>query len=54
MNTESYTLKFMTCQIELARKEVILLSDTVVILCRAGSHTGIKKRNIKFTLSAGT
>ena len=43
-----------SCQIGLARKGIILLSNVAVILYRAGSRTGVKDRRIKFTLSAGT
>ena len=43
-----------SCQIELARKYIILLSDRAVVLYRAGSQMGAEYRHIKFTLSAGT
>ena len=34
------------CQIELARKDIILLSDTAVILYRASSRTSVEDRYI--------
>ena len=43
-----------SCQIEPAKKDVILLWDAAVILYKAGSSTGIKDRQIKFTLSTAT
>lgn len=42
-----------TCQTNF-QKYIVLLSDTAVILCRAGSHMGVKIRYVKFTLPAGT
>ena len=41
-------------QIELTRKDIILLSYTVVMLYRAFSRTGFEDGHIKLTLSAGT
>ena len=41
-------------QIELVRRDIILLSDTQVILYKEGLPTGLEKRHIKFTLSTGT
>ena len=43
-----------SCQIELTRKDIILLSDMVVIFYRAGSRTGVEEGFIKLNLSAGT
>ena len=44
-----------SCQIELARKDIILLSNVSVILYRAGSCTSVKdNRSIKFSLEADT
>ena len=40
-----------SCQKDPARK---LISDTAVMLYRAGSRKGVENRYIKFTLSAGT
>ena len=40
------------CQIKLARKNIILLSDPAVILYKARSRKGIKDRHMKFSLSA--
>ena len=34
--------------------QILLLSDKVVIVFKAGSRTGVKERHIKFTFSAGT
>ena len=43
------------CQIELARKDIILLSNVSVIFYKAGARTGVENnRFIKFSLSAGT
>ena len=44
-----------SCQIELARKDIILLSSVSVIFYKAGSRTGVENNTfIKFSLSAGT
>ena len=41
-------------QIELARKDIILLSNIAVIFYKAGSRTGLEDNKIiKFNLSAG-
>ena len=43
------------CQIELAQKDIILLSSISVIFYKAGACTGVKNNLfIKFSLSAGT
>ena len=42
-----------SCQIELARKDIILLSNIALILYRAVSGTDMEDRHIKFALSAG-
>ena len=38
------------CQIEIARKGIILLSDTAVRIFKPGTRTGGEERQIKFTL----
>ena len=44
-----------SCQIELAQKDIILLSSVSVIFYKAGARTGVENnRFIKFSLSAGT
>ena len=43
-----------SCQIELARKDIILISEAVVVLYGIGLRTVIKDRHIKCTLSKGT
>ena len=44
-----------SCQIEFARKDIILLSSVSVIFYGAGSHTGVENNSfIKFSLSVGT
>ena len=43
-----------SCQIEFARQDIILLSDTAVIHYGAGLHTDVEDRHLKFNLSAGT
>ena len=43
-----------SCQNELARKDIILLSNIVAKFYKAGSRTGVEDKFIKFTLSAGT
>ena len=44
-----------TCQIELAQKDIILLSTVSVIFYGAGARTGVEnKKFIKFSISAGT
>ena len=46
-----------SCQIGLARKDIMLASDTTVItvvLYKAGLHAGVKDRQLKFTNSAVT
>ena len=44
-----------SCQIELARKDIILLSNIAVIFSKAGSRSSVKDNKcIKLTLSIGT
>ena len=44
-----------SCEIELAQKDIILLSSISVIFYKAGARTGVENnRFIKFSLSAGT
>ena len=44
-----------SCQIELAQKDIILLSSVSVIFYKAGAHTSAESnRFIKFSLSVGT
>ena len=44
-----------SCQIELAQKDIILLSSVSVIFYKAGARTGVENnRFIKFSLEAGT
>ena len=44
-----------TCEIGIARKDLVLISDTAVIANGVASRTGVKdSRHMKFTLSAGT
>ena len=44
-----------SCQIELAQKDMILLSNVSIILYNAGSRTGVENNKFKhFNLSAGT
>ena len=44
-----------SCQIELAQKDIILLSSVSVIFYKAGARTSVENnRFIKFSLSAGT
>ena len=43
-----------SCQIGPAKKVIILLSDTVVILYKAGSRTDVVDRHIKLILSTYT
>lgn len=45
---------FKSCCIALVRIKIILLSDKVVIVFKAGSRTGVKERHIKLTFAAGT
>ena len=54
--TEIYSsIAVNSCQIELARKHIILLSNVSVMFYKAGSCTGMENnRFIKFFLSAGT
>ena len=43
------------CQIELAQKDIILLSKASLIVYKAGKQTGVTNTEfIKFTLSEGT
>ena len=46
------SIAFNSCQIELAQKDVILLSSVSVIFYKASTRTGVEI--IKFSLSAGT
>ena len=43
-----------SCQIELARKSTISVSNIVAIFYKTGSRTGVQDKFIKSTLSAGT
>ena len=44
-----------SCQIELAQKDIILLSKVSIIVYRAGKRTGVENNKfIHFDLSAGT
>ena len=44
-----------SCKIELAQKDIILLSSVSVIFCKAGARTVVENnRFIKFSLEAGT
>ena len=44
-----------SCQIELAKKDIILPSTIAVIFYKAGSRTGVDdNKYVKFTLSVGT
>ena len=44
-----------SCQMKLARKNIILLSNVSIIFYKSGSHTVLEKnRFIRFYLSAGT
>ena len=44
-----------SCQMELAQKDIILLSEVSVVIFQAGKHTGVESTKfIHFNLSAGT
>ena len=44
-----------SCQIELAQRDISLLSSISIIFYKAGSRTGVENnRFIKFSISAGT
>ena len=44
-----------SCQIELAQKDIILLSNVSIIVCKVGKRTGVENNKfIHFKLSAGT
>ena len=44
-----------SCQIELAQKDIILLSNVSIIVYKAGKHTGVENNKfIHFNLSPGT
>ena len=44
-----------SCQVELAQKDIILLSNIVMIFYKAGSCIGVENNKfIHFNLSAGT
>ena len=44
-----------SCQIELAQKDIILLSNVSIIVCKVGKRTGVENSKfIHFKLSAGT
>ena len=55
-NCELYTethdsIAVNSCQIELARKDIILLSNIVVMFYKAGSGTGLEDNKfVKFTI----
>ena len=43
-----------SCQIELAQKDIILLSNVSIIVCKVGKRTGVENNKfIHFKLSAG-
>ena len=42
------------CQIKLAQKDIILLSNVFIIVYRTGKCTGVENKLIYFNLSAGT
>ena len=49
------SIAFNSCQIELAQKNIILLSNVSIMVYKAGKRTGVeKKKFIHFNLSAGT
>ena len=44
-----------SCQVELAQKDIILLSNVFIIVNKAGKRTGVENTKlISFNLSAGT
>ena len=44
-----------SCQIELAQKDIILLSNVSIIVCKVGKRTSVENNKfIHFKLSAGT
>ena len=44
-----------SCQIKLAQKDIILLSNVSIIVCKAGKCTGVENNKfIHFNLSVGT
>ena len=51
---EHCELKFNGCQIKLAQKDIILLSNVFIIVYRTGKCTGVENKLIYFNLSAGT
>ena len=59
-NCELYTeihgsIAINSCQIELAEKDIILLSKVSIIVYKAGKRTGVENNKfIHFNLSAGT
>ena len=55
-NMVIYKLKFMTrLLIELAQKDVILLSEVFIVVYKAGKRTSVgNKKLIHFNLSTGT
>ena len=49
------SIAFNSCQIELAQKEIILLSNVSIMVYKASKRTGVEKNKFKhFNLSAGT
>ena len=44
-----------SCQIELAQKDIILLSEVSIVIYKAGKHTGVENtKSIQFNLSSRT
>ena len=44
-----------SCQIELAQKDIILLSEVSIVIYKAGKHTGVENtKSIQFNLSSST
>ena len=56
LHTEIHgSIALNSCQIELAQKDIILLSSVSIIVNKAGKRTGVEKAKlISFNLSAGT
>ena len=49
------SIAFNSCQIELAQKDIILLSNASIVIYKAGKRTGVENdRFIHFNLSAAT
>ena len=55
MKVLTYTIAVNICQVEVAQKDIILLSNVSIIVYKTGKRTGVENNKfIHFNLSVGT